>query len=356
MKQGRRGRAERRTASPCCATPTATASPRRASSFLEGLNSPFGMALVGDDLYVANTDAVVRFPYKDGEHEDHRAGREGRRPARPGTSNHHWTKNLIASPDGSKLYVTVGSNSNVAENGIETEEGRAAIWEVDRKTGAPPHLRLRPAQPERPRLGAEDRRAVDGRQRARRARQRPRARLPDLGAGRRLLRLALQLLRPERRQARQAAAPRPRRQGDQARLRARLARRAAGLGLATRAAQFATAPSSASTARGTASRSPATRWSSCRSQRQAVRASRSMCSPASSSPEGRSLRAARSASRSTSAAACSSPTTSATRSGASRLASETEFSFCPISGRRDKSARALRKISVDVARRRRDIE
>jgi len=104
------------------------------STFLEGLNSPFGMALVGSTLYVANTDAVVRFPYKEGEQK---IATQGEKvvdlPA--GTRNHHWTKNLIASPDGAKLYVTVGSNSNVAENGIEVEEGRAAIWEVDTKTG-----------------------------------------------------------------------------------------------------------------------------------------------------------------------------------------------------------------------------
>ena len=105
------------------------------SVFLENLNSPFGMALVGEDLYVANTDAVVRFPYKK---DEQKIAAEGTKvvdlPA--GTRNHHWTKNLIASPDGAKLYVTVGSNSNVAENGIEAEEGRAAIWEVDTKTGA----------------------------------------------------------------------------------------------------------------------------------------------------------------------------------------------------------------------------
>jgi glucose/arabinose dehydrogenase len=105
------------------------------STFLEGLNSPFGMALVGETLYVANTDAVVRFPYKK---DEQKITAEGTKvvdlPA--GTRNHHWTKNLIASPDGAKLYVTVGSNSNVAENGIEAEEGRAAIWEVDTKTGA----------------------------------------------------------------------------------------------------------------------------------------------------------------------------------------------------------------------------
>jgi glucose/arabinose dehydrogenase len=105
------------------------------SVFLEGLNSPFGMALAGDALYVANTDAVVVFKYKTGET---RIASEGKKlvdlPAGP--RNHHWTKNLIATPDGAKLYVTVGSNSNVAEHGMHEEEGRAAIWEVDGKTGA----------------------------------------------------------------------------------------------------------------------------------------------------------------------------------------------------------------------------
>jgi glucose/arabinose dehydrogenase len=105
------------------------------SVLLAGLNSPFGMALVGSELYVANTDAVVRFPYARGET---RITAPGMKlidlPAGP--RNHHWTKNLIASPDGRKLYVTVGSNSNVAEHGIQEEEGRAAIWEVDIRTGA----------------------------------------------------------------------------------------------------------------------------------------------------------------------------------------------------------------------------
>ncbi|MDJ0387418.1 sorbosone dehydrogenase family protein [Roseomonas sp. E05] len=105
------------------------------SVFLEGLNSPFGMALVGNDFYVADTDAVLRFPYQPGE----------TRITAPGTKvtdlpagpiNHHWTKSLIASPDGARLYATVGSNSNAAENGMEAEEGRAAIWEIDRATGA----------------------------------------------------------------------------------------------------------------------------------------------------------------------------------------------------------------------------
>ncbi len=105
------------------------------SVFLKGLNSPFGMALVGSDLYVANTDAVVRFPYREGETQIQASGTKlVDLPAGP--RNHHWTKNLIASPDGAKLYVTVGSNSNVAEHGMQEEAGRAAIWEVDTASGA----------------------------------------------------------------------------------------------------------------------------------------------------------------------------------------------------------------------------
>ena len=105
------------------------------STFAEGLSSPFGMALVGNDLYIANTDAVVRFHYNAG---DTKLGGTAEKvtdlPAGP--LNHHWTKCLIASPDGTRLYATVGSNSNVAENGMDKEEGRAAIWEIDVKTGA----------------------------------------------------------------------------------------------------------------------------------------------------------------------------------------------------------------------------
>ena len=103
--------------------------------FLADLNSPFGMALVGSNFYVANTDAVVRFPYTTGDTKiTERGVKVVDLPA--GTLNHHWTKNIIANPRGSKLYVAVGSNSNVAENGIAKEEGRAAIWEVDLATGA----------------------------------------------------------------------------------------------------------------------------------------------------------------------------------------------------------------------------
>lgn len=102
--------------------------------FLEGLNSPFGMSLVGNDLYVANSDRLVRFPYRTGETQITAPGvKVIDLPAGP--INHHWTKNVIASRDGSLLYVTVGSNSNVGENGVENERNRAAIWEVDPATG-----------------------------------------------------------------------------------------------------------------------------------------------------------------------------------------------------------------------------
>ena len=102
--------------------------------FLKGLHSPFGVALVGNDLYVANTDAIVRYPYARGATNIAAAGvKLVDLPG--GRINHHWTKNVIASPDGAKLYAAVGSNSNAAENGIPHENGRAAIWEIDRATG-----------------------------------------------------------------------------------------------------------------------------------------------------------------------------------------------------------------------------
>jgi glucose/arabinose dehydrogenase len=104
------------------------------SAFLENLNSPFGIALVGDQLYVANADGIVRFPYRTGDTKI--TALPILVTDLPGGRNHHWTKNIIASPDGSKLYATVGSNSNVAENGMAEEDGRAAIWEVDLATGA----------------------------------------------------------------------------------------------------------------------------------------------------------------------------------------------------------------------------
>jgi glucose/arabinose dehydrogenase len=105
------------------------------TNFLGGLHSPYGVVLVGNDLYVANTDAVLRFPYHDGDTQI----------AAPGVKlvdlpggpiDHHWTKSMVASADGSKLYVGVGSNSNITENGMAAELDRAAVWEIDRATGA----------------------------------------------------------------------------------------------------------------------------------------------------------------------------------------------------------------------------
>jgi glucose/arabinose dehydrogenase len=104
------------------------------SVFLENLHSPFGMALIGGALYIANANAIVRVPYSEG------ATRITEAPTKVadlpgGPINHHWTKNIIASRDGSKLYATVGSNSNVGENGLDKEENRAAILEVDPASG-----------------------------------------------------------------------------------------------------------------------------------------------------------------------------------------------------------------------------
>ena len=109
--------------------------PEVRSVLLSGLNSPFGMALVGDTLYVADSDALLAFPYQPGQTQITAASRKiADLPAGP--INHHWTKNVIASPDGSKLYVTVGSNSNVGENGMAAEERRAGILEIDPANGA----------------------------------------------------------------------------------------------------------------------------------------------------------------------------------------------------------------------------
>jgi glucose/arabinose dehydrogenase len=104
------------------------------SVFLSNLNSPFGMVLVGEDFYVANADAIMKFPYREGDTKISAAGvKLADLPAGP--LNHHWTKDLTASADGSKLYATVGSNSNIGENGMEAEKDRAAVLEVDRASG-----------------------------------------------------------------------------------------------------------------------------------------------------------------------------------------------------------------------------
>jgi glucose/arabinose dehydrogenase len=103
--------------------------------FIDHLTHPFGVVLVGNDLYVANTDSVMRFPYRGGE--THISAPGVKLTDLPGGPiDHHWTKSLTASPDGTKLYAGVGSNSNITENGMEAEHERAAIWEIDRTTGA----------------------------------------------------------------------------------------------------------------------------------------------------------------------------------------------------------------------------
>ena len=104
------------------------------SIFLDNLSSPFGVALVGSDLYVANTDAIVRYPYTENDTKITASGTV-LTPLPGGPIDHHWTKSLLASADGSLLYVGVGSNSNITENGMQAEENRASIWEVDRTSG-----------------------------------------------------------------------------------------------------------------------------------------------------------------------------------------------------------------------------
>ncbi len=102
--------------------------------FIDHLHSPFGMQLIGDTLYVADTDAILKYPYKSGETSMSSPGVE--LADLPDKVNHHWTKALLASPDGKKLYVGVGSNSNVTENGLDVEYRRANVLEVDVATGA----------------------------------------------------------------------------------------------------------------------------------------------------------------------------------------------------------------------------
>ena len=126
--------------------------------FLDGLNQPFGMALLGDTFYVGNTDGVVAFPYTAGASRITAPGRK-LIEFKPGG---HWTRSLLPSPDGLKLYVGVGSLTNIADEGMEAEEGRAAIHELDLANGSKPHLRRRSAQPGGPGVGA-DRPALSGR-------------------------------------------------------------------------------------------------------------------------------------------------------------------------------------------------
>lgn len=112
-----------------------TGTPDVRTVFLDHLNSPFGVALVGNDLYVADTDAIIRYPYKEGDTKITAAGTV-LTPLPGGPIDHHWTKSLLASGDGTKLYAGVGSNSNITENGMAAELDRASIWEIDRASGA----------------------------------------------------------------------------------------------------------------------------------------------------------------------------------------------------------------------------
>ena len=102
--------------------------------FAENLNAPYGLALVGSNLYVANQDALVRFDYQPGQ------ARANGPPVKvtdlPSIINHHWTKSLAASPDGRFLYVGIGSNSNIPERGMTAEVDRAMVWQIDAQTGA----------------------------------------------------------------------------------------------------------------------------------------------------------------------------------------------------------------------------
>ena len=247
------------------------------SVFLENLNSPFGMALVGNDFYVADTDALLRFPYQPGQTRIDAPGEKVVGPA-----GRSAQPSLDQERDREPRWRQALRDGRLEQRHRRERHGCGGRPRRD-LGGRPPNrrapdLRLRPAQPERPRLGAPERDAVDHRQRARRARQRPRPRLHDLRPGRRLLRLALQLLRRPPRPAGRAAAARSGRQGDRAGLRA-WARTRPRSGSRSRTAprrcrrRSGRAPSSVSTAPGTAGRPAATRWSSCRSGTAARRRS-----------------------------------------------------------------------------------
>lgn len=109
--------------------------PELRTVLVDHLHSPYGVAWVAGTLYVANTDAILAFPFTPGQTRITASGTKlADLPAGP--IDHHWTKSMVAGPDGTKLYVGVGSNSNITENGMAAEEGRAAIYEVDRLTGA----------------------------------------------------------------------------------------------------------------------------------------------------------------------------------------------------------------------------
>jgi len=101
--------------------------------FADNLNAPYGLALVNGSIYVANQDALVRFDYQDGQSQA--SGPPAKVADLPAVINHHWTKAMTASPDGRFLYVGIGSNSNITERGMDAEEDRAMVWQIDVQTG-----------------------------------------------------------------------------------------------------------------------------------------------------------------------------------------------------------------------------
>lgn len=165
--------------------------------FAEHLNAPYGLAYADGKLYVANQDALVRFAYQDGQTQA--GGPPTKVTDLPAEINHHWTKSLAISPDGRHLYVGIGSNSNITERGMEAEVDRAMVWQVDAVSGA--HRPYATGLRNSDRVGhPTGRRPTMGSgQRARRTGPGPGPGLPDLGARRCVLWLAVQLLGAERR-------------------------------------------------------------------------------------------------------------------------------------------------------------
>ena len=179
--------------------------------FADNLNAPYGLALVNGAIYVANQDALVRFDYRDGQTKA--SGPPAKVTDLPSAINHHWTKAMTASADGRFLYVGIGSNSNITERGMEAEVDRAMVWQIDAANRRAQALCNRPSQPDRARHPAGNGPALGGGERARRNRPQSCSGLPDFRARGRLLRLALQLLGPERRPTRAAARSREGRLG-----------------------------------------------------------------------------------------------------------------------------------------------
>ena len=139
----------------------ATASTKSRTVFADHLNAPYGLALVGNQLYVANQDALVRFDYRAGP--DQASGPPVKVADLPSAINHHWTKSLAASPDGRFLYVGIGSNSNITERGMAAELDRARVWQIDAADRRAPPVRHRPSQSDGARHPARNGPALGGR-------------------------------------------------------------------------------------------------------------------------------------------------------------------------------------------------